>query len=130
MENKINRKKANEIWIVTPNFFWDYQDPEFREIVFDNVAKRKARYLYLYRKSTDNEFRITEMIRDYASELGESWQKFVHYLPIEDQDFVWCTEQILFDPFVAGKERGIIVDIMDERNKFMKYNIEWEEINA
>ena len=117
-------RTADEIWVVTPNFYWDYQDPEFRGIVFDNVAKRKITYRYLYRKTPDNEFRVSEMVRDYTAELGELWQKHVHYLPINDQDFVWCTEQILFNPFVAGRERGIIVDIMDERNKFNKYNIE------
>jgi hypothetical protein len=64
------------------------------------------------------------MGRDYYEAMGETWNKSVIYIPLEEDKFVWCTEQVIFNPYDSKNEHGIIVDIMDERNKFQKYNIE------
>lgn len=123
-ETRSVERGAKEIWIITPNFYWDYQDEEFRKIVFNNVINRNVVYRYLYKKSLNNEDRVSEMKRDYVRTLGIKWEEKVMYIPIAEEEFVWCTEQILFNPFDPREEHGIIVDIMDERNKFDKYNIE------
>lgn len=117
-------RNAASVWIITPNFYWDYQDPEFHEIVFKNVVERETRYYYIYRETQENRNRIAEMVADYEREIGEKWKERVHYLGIPNDQFHWCTEQIIFNPEGGRGEHGIIVDIMDSRDKRNKYNIE------
>lgn len=118
-------RSAEEVWILTPNFYWDYADPDFRQLVFSNVVERGASYYYLYSATAENKARVEEMIRSYeGSELGDDWTSRVHYAGIPPEHFNWCAEQALYDPGVPGRERGIIVDAMDERDKMNKTNIE------
>ena len=45
-----------------------------------------------------------------------------HFLEVPEDDFVWSSEQILFNPFSLN-EAAIMVDIMDVKDKSLKYNI-------
>jgi uncharacterized protein DUF4062 len=116
---------ARVIWILTPNFYWDYLDAEFRSIVGDNVTQRGTRYFYLYRDSEENRGRIDDMTSDYTAAMGsDAWRDIVRYAPIPPEEFNWCTEHAMYDPGDPGRERGVIVDIMDGRDKANKCNIE------
>ena len=115
---------ARVIWVLTPNFYWDYADPEFRDLVFENVTMRGAHYYYLYRSCLENDRRIAEMTRDYSAAMGDAWREAVHYAAIPEAEFNWCTEQALFNPGDPANERGVLVDIMEGRGKAGKHNIE------
>ncbi|MGD0063979.1 MAG: DUF4062 domain-containing protein [Streptosporangiaceae bacterium] len=116
-------RTSRTIWVLTPNFYWDYQDLEFRDIVFSNVARRGVAYRYLYRQTPENTERVEEMQRDYQAAMGEAWRDQVKFAAIPDKEFSWCTEQVMYDPGEPC-ERGIVVDAMDERDKRNKYNVE------
>jgi hypothetical protein len=121
---RLIEREADLVWVLTPNFYWDYLDAEFRQIVFANVTQRNAKYFYVFKEGDTNRARINEMVRDYASEVGESWKESVHYAAVPEKEFNWCTEQALFNPGDPKRERGILVDGMDGRNKEDKYNVE------
>ena len=117
-------READRVWVLTPDFFWDYSDTEFRQIVFLNVCERGTKYFYLYSDTETNRARITEMARDFGTEIGPGWRDFVHYAPIPAEDFNWCTEQALYNAGDPKRERGVIVDAMDGRRLVDKFNIE------
>jgi hypothetical protein len=117
-------READRVWVLTPDFFWDHSDPDFRQIVFLNVCERGAEYFYLYSDTDGNRARVAEMARDYEAEIGPRWRDSVHYAPIPVEDFNWCTEQALYNAGDPKRERGIIVDAMDARRFVDKYNIE------
>jgi hypothetical protein len=118
-------RSAKVVWILTPNFYWDYADSDFRRIVYENVTIREVTYYYLYCDSIENKRRVTEMVSDYHGALGdESWRARVHYAAIPADEFNWCAEQAMYDPGCGIREHGIIIDIMDERDKMNKTNIE------
>jgi len=116
-------RASRSVWVITPNFYWDYQDLEFRDIVFTNVTNRGVSYRYLYRGTPENNDRVQEMRRDYQAVMGEAWKNQVQFASIPEKEFSWCTEQVMYDPGQPS-ERGIVVDVMDERDKRSKYNIE------
>jgi hypothetical protein len=118
---------AKEIWIITPNFYWDFVDQDFRNIVIDNVI-RGCVYRYIYLANDSNNRKVKEMLRFYTALFKERSidVRFVlernYFLPVKEDDFVWSSEQILFDPFDL-EEAAIMVDIMDVKDKSLKYNI-------
>ena len=70
------------------------------------------------------------MIRYYKrvfSEAGKNIQEIeehVQFLDVRPEKFYWANEQIIFNPF-ALNERAIMVDVMDVRDKTLKFNIEF-----
>jgi len=118
---------AKEVWIITPDFYWDYIDKDFREIVTKNI-ERGCIYRYIYLNNRDNKDKVNEMLRQYKLMFRDKGidEKFIlernYFLPIPEDDFVWSSEQILFNPFDL-KEDAIMVDIMDVKDKSLKYNI-------
>jgi hypothetical protein len=118
---------AKELWIITPDFYWDFTDKDFKDIVVKNV-KRGCVYRYIYLDNDRNKRRVKEMIRSYKLLFRENGideemvSKTTYFLPIQDADFVWSCEQILFNPF-GLKEAAIMVDIMEGKEKSPKYNI-------
>ena len=118
-------QNAKVVWILTPNFYWDYTDPHFRRLVYENVMIREVTYYYLYCDSAENNRRAAEMVGYFHDALGDDrWRAQVHYAAIPADEFNWCAEQAMYDPGYGDRERGIIVDIMDERDKINKTNIE------
>jgi len=118
---------SSEIWIITPDFYYDYSEPEKFEKVKHNIVHRKCKYRYIYKSTQKNKERIREMKRIYAMSLKEQdstvLNELLYYLPVTPQDFVWATEQIIFNPFQIN-ESAIIVDIMDSKDKTTRFNIE------
>jgi len=117
---------ANEIWIITPAFYWDFSDEDFRSIVTNNVTR--GGYRYIYCDTDTNKKRMEEMLRSYKMLFSkkEIEEKLVeernYFLAIPEDDFVWSSEQILFNPFGLN-EAAIMVDIMDAKDKSLKFNI-------
>lgn len=122
-------KNAKEVWIITPDFLWDYDDEQFREIVVRNITERGCIYKYIYRNSSDNCEKRNEMERYYKQafdEQGKDIQQLneqVQFLPVVQDDFYWACEQIIFNP-LTSVERAIMVDVMDVRDRTLKFNIE------
>ena len=114
---------CNELWILSPNLYWDFQDIEYRELVFENVTKNSANYRYLYNSNVATDDQVAELKADYERALGTEALERVKFVGIPEADFVWCAEQVLFDPYQAG-ERAIIVDICEDRDHSRKYDIE------
>jgi len=118
---------AKEIWIITPDFYWDFSDVDFRNIVVNNVI-RGCVYRYIYLDNETNRRNVGEMLRSYKllfkkKGIGEEFVlKRSYFVAIKEDDFVWSSEQILFDPFGLN-ESAIMVDIMDIKDKSLKYNI-------
>ena len=123
-------RDSAEIWIVTPDFYWDFDDSEFRDIVTANVIGRGCKYRYIFKGTESNIERVNEMYRVYGMLLKQNnttdghLDELVKFLPVKPQDFFWSSEQILFNPFTL-KESAIMVDIMDVRDKTLKFNIEY-----
>lgn len=131
-ENTTRRieKSAKEIWIITPDFLWDFDDKEFHAIVMNNVIDRDCKYKYIYKNSENNNLKRDEMLRlckMYFNKKGKNildLNNQVQFLPVNSSDFNWSTEQILFNPFSVN-EMAIAVDIMDVRDRTLKFNIEF-----
>lgn len=131
-ENTTRRieKSAKEIWIITPDFLWDFDDKEFHAIVMNNVIDRDCKYKYIYKNSENNNLKRNEMLRLYKMYFNKKGKNIldlnnqVQFLPVNSSDFNWSTEQILFNPFSVN-EMAIAVDIMDVRDRTLKFNIEF-----
>ncbi len=122
-------KSAQEVWIVTPDFLWDFDDPEFHQIVITNVIERQCIYKYIYKESIENKAKQEEMMRIYRLKLKgkpaeQTLAKQVQFLPVKSDRFYWSCEQILFNP-MGLEERAIMVDIMDVRDRTLKFNVEY-----
>lgn len=121
---------SSEIWIITPDFYYDFSEPEKFEKVKHNVVDRKCMYRYIYKSTQQNEDRITEMKRVYGLSMEKRGadpkilDDLLYYLPVSNQNFVWATEQIIFNPFRLS-ESAITVDIMGSRDKTTRFNIEF-----
>jgi hypothetical protein len=118
---------AKEIWIITPDFYWDFSDVDFRNIVVNNII-RGCVYRYIYLDNEINKRNVEEMVRSYKLLFKKEGidedlvSKRAYFLAIKEDDFVWSSEQILFNPF-SLEENAIMVDIMDVKDKSLKYNI-------
>ncbi len=121
---------ADEVWIITPDFIWDFDDIFFNRIVLNNIVNRNCKYRYIYKSTEENDRKCSEMMHRYrinyknaGKNVAEISEK-VKFLPVKSNNFFWSCEQILFNPFKLD-ERGIMVDIMDVRDKTLKFNIEF-----
>lgn len=123
-------KTAKEIWIITPDFMWDYTDTQFRQIVIDNVTKRNCKYKYIFLGNSENNLKMKEMLRYYKKVFAKNMMELhklecqIQYIAVKPNKFYWSSEQILFNPF-ALDERAILVDAMDVRDRTLKFNIEF-----
>lgn len=114
---------SSELWILSPNLYWDYQDHEYRQLVFENLTQRHAIYRYLYCSTTQTDDQIKELKLEYERALGPSATELAKFTPIPEVEFTWCAEQVIFNPHRAD-ERAIIVDICEDRDHSRKYDIE------
>lgn len=123
-------KSSKEVWIITPDFMWDYNDIPFRNIVISNVTERDCIYKYIFRGSAENIAKKDEMMRYYAKIFKKQGKdesilnNQVQYLCVKPDKFYWSSEQIIFNPFELD-ERAILVDAMDVRDRTLKFNIEF-----
>ena len=120
---------SSEIWVLTPDFYYDYIEPEKFKEVRCNIIEKDCKYRYIYKLTEENQNRINESKRIYKMCMEEKGQnaniidKSVMYLPVPPSDFFWTTEQIIFNPFQLN-ESAIMVDIMESRDKTTRFNIE------
>ena len=117
-------KNAKVVWVLTPDFYWDYADTEFNQLVRANVATRGTKYFYLYKQDDDSKSRIREMMAEYDELIGQTWKDSVFFAGIPESQFFWCAEQVLYNPGDPSSERGIFVDTMSGRNKEHKFDVE------
>ncbi|OUQ02755.1 DUF4062 domain-containing protein [Thomasclavelia spiroformis] len=121
---------AQEVWIITPDFLWDFDDIQFHQIVIVNVVKRGCKYKYIYKATEENKKKHAEMMRKYKTEFKYMKKELslleeqIQFLGVKPNKFYWSSEQIIFNPFQRN-ERAIMVDIMDVRDKTLKFNIEY-----
>lgn len=119
-------KNAREVWIITPDFWWDFDDPEFHRIVMTNVIERHCIYKYIYKESPDNTSITDEMMNMYKRELkgtpfeSELFEQ-VQFLPVTPEKFYWSCEQVLYNP--KGRDERFIIDAS---NRTVKFSLEQE----
>lgn len=122
-------KSAKEVWVVTPDFLWDFDDEQFHRIVVGNITERGCIYKYIYRDNDENRGKRKEMERHYRQAFlkqGKDIQLLdeqVQFLAVRPDKFYWACEQIIFNPLTL-EERAIMVDVMDVRDRTLKFNIE------
>lgn len=123
-------KNAKEVWVITPDFIWDFTDANFRDIVINNVIQRNCIYKYIFLANAENTSKKDEMLRHYKKVFLQSGkdtnalEQQVQFLAVKPNNFFWSSEQIIFNPF-ALNERAILVDAMDVRDRTLKFNIEF-----
>ena len=123
-------KNAKEVWVITPDFMWDFNDSEFRNIVINNVTQRECIYKYIFLATAENLAKKEEMLRYYKKVFNQKGKDIhileqqVQFLPVKPDKFYWSSEQIIFNPFDL-KERAILVDVMDVRDRTLKFNVEF-----
>lgn len=123
-------KNAKEVWVITPDFLWDFDDEQFHRIVVKNIVERECKYKYIYRDTRENRDKKDEMERYYRQAFikeGKDVQKLdeqVQFLSVRTDKFYWASEQIIYNPLTLD-ERAIMVDIMDVRDRTLKFNIEF-----
>lgn len=116
---------AKEIWIITPDFYYDVH-PEYRQLVDKNVLENKCMYKYIYKATRQNKVNVNNMFKTFASVLEER-NDLVTFLPVEEMDFHWITEQIIFNPNNSSSRKAIIVNPTGEINIAAKLNIEMSD---
>lgn len=120
---------AKEIWIITPDFFYDYNEPEKFVKVQHNILENKCIYYYIYKDTMANNDKIAEMNSVYKKTLIRDGKNpdiidhLLHYLPVAEDAFYWTSEHIIFNPGELD-ESAIVVDIMDSTDKSLRFNIE------
>jgi uncharacterized protein DUF4062 len=117
-------ESARLVWILTPDFYWDYTDVEFARLVRENVTERGVKYFYLYKEDEGAADRIAEMVAEYEQAAGDLWKSSVFFAGIPADNFFWCAEQVLYNPGHPQLERAILVDTMNGRNKEHKFDVE------
>jgi len=126
---RLIEETAREVWVITSDFLWDFDDPEFHHIVATNVISRNCVYKYIYKDSPENNAKKDEMMRIYKLSLKRTssegtLENRVQFLPVKKERYYWSCEQILYNPMELD-ERAIMVDIMDIQDKTLKFNIEY-----
>lgn len=116
-------RQASEVWILTPDLYWDFQDEPYRTLVRNNIVDRRARYRYLFMDTQQNRERVADLTSEYAEALGKDVPDLVQFASIPAEAFFWCTEHVLFNPFTSA-ECGLVVDICKERDRSRKYDVE------
>ena len=115
--------KASEIWIITPDFYWDNEDAEYREKVLVNVNAGKN-YRYLFPKHL---MHIAEGLK------ARFKSKKTHFTPVPDDIFNLLHFEIaLYDPEDPASlyHRGYIIDIPHIRNLHKSYDVKLDEKHA
>jgi hypothetical protein len=116
-------RHASSVWVVSPDLYWDFQDEQYRELVYENVVGREVAYRYLYSNTPQNADRVEELRANYKDALGnDQAAATVRFAPIPEDSFWWCTEHVLFNAFTNAEE-GLIVDICEDRDRSRKYDV-------
>jgi hypothetical protein len=93
---------AAGVWVLTPDLYWDFQDDEYRQLVYNNVVTRRVPYRYLCADTLVNRDRISELQREYADVVGDAAAELAQFSVVPADEFVWCTEHVLG---VIGRRR-------------------------
>lgn len=89
-------RKANEIWVMTPDLYYELQEPEWQRLVYENI-ERGAQYTYFIQEDLKSEFdkHLTEAQRFLMAKgksIGEN-QIVAKFVKI-----VVPTEVVIYNP--------------------------------
>jgi hypothetical protein len=103
-------ENSKEIWIITPDFYFDLQNEEIRNCVKENLKNNK-KYVYFFPFSTENKKKLILMKKYYNQYLKNI--KFVKL----DKKFceIFLNEIAIYNPKNNKEKFGIIADIGFER---------------
>ena len=116
-------KSASEIWIATPDLYWDVEDIVFRNVVRENIIERCIPYRYIIINNNESKLRFSNMIAYYKKVLN----KIPSYLKVKwinENKYPWPSEIAIYNPHKTIEMRAIIVNAMEVRNRDSKYNVE------
>ena len=119
-------KVADEVWVTTPDFYYDKTDEVYKEIVIRNITENSCAYRYIYPNNRANRFFVSGRLNFYADTLKGSSDNVIMFLPMPESDFPWMIEQTIFNPSSKGqkKERAILVNPMGAKGDSIKFDIE------
>lgn len=86
-------KKAKEIWVITPDFYWDYEDKVYSSIVKDNIKSGKT-YWYIFPKDDI----IFPKAVDFKNTFDSKVQKNIHLVPVKYDFLLFINEIVVYDP--------------------------------
>ena len=130
-DTKTVEENANKIWIITPDFYYDQIDMEFKKVVKNNIINRGCEYRYIY-KEDDNTIPVVEhMKKEYEQEFKKNGKdageldRLVKFLPVSKKKFHWISEMIIFNP-EDENEKAILVDVNGKGRLDIKQKINVE----
>lgn len=115
---------AEEMWIATPDLYWDWTNEVFRRIVQNNVIQRGVRYKYIILDTEENRERYNQMIDHYVqNDVDVNNQIDVTWLSAND--FIFPTETAIYNPnsIDLPKRKAIFVNAMEVADRNNKYNV-------
>jgi len=99
-------RKANEIWVMTPNLYYEREDPDWRKLIFENV-ERGAKYVYFIEKDLEMEFnRHLSEIQQFL--LAKNKRIAEDQILVKLLDIIVPTEVVFYDPN-SGQPKGYVV---------------------
>ena len=119
---------ANEVWIITPDFYYDINSAY--GVVKNNIINRGCKYKYIYKKNKDTDRIVDRMLNEYQQAFENAEKKIeylVEFLPVPENKFFWISEMIIFNPNKSEEiEKAILVDVngIGRVNVKQKINIE------
>jgi len=107
---------SDEVLIITPDFYWDLEDKRFKELVTNNLSKKKMKYTYIYPRSSRNKSKVfEEKIKKKSEETEIDITELICLIEISDDDyFDFRYEHAIYDPF-SEKKNGYIIDFFGDQ---------------
>lgn len=100
-------ESAREVWVATPDFFWDYDHKEWKQHIKRHIESG-ARHVYFFPKTIS----LTAKARSLQRGLKD---RDVHFIPVPEAHFSLLQhETVIYDP-EGGDPRGVMVDLQYKR---------------
>ncbi len=102
-------RKADEVWIMTPNLYYERVDPSWKTVVFEN-AEREIPYIYFIEKALEGEFNqhmadIQRFLMTKGKTIGD------RQIVAKIVDIVIPTEVVFYNPSSDMPEGFVVTPV-------------------
>lgn len=102
-------ESAKEVWVATPDFFWDYDNEEWKRHIKGNIESG-ARYIYFFPDTQNLRAKALDLQRDVKG-------RDVHFFPVPEANFSLLQhETVIYDP-LSKQPHGVMGDLQYMRYK-------------
>lgn len=99
---------AKEVWVATGDFFWDYDNEEWKQHIKANIEKGK-RYIYFFPDTQNLRAKARDLQREFSG-------RNVRFVPVPEENFSLLQhETVIYDP-LSENPQGVMVDL-----QYMRY---------